>query len=100
MERGKGMWRYSGLGDMWTRTGKRTEYRLQVLTVWPICTTHVLCMYCSFPKSPPWEKLGTESVLIIPTTAHESNYVIALCVFKSTCFENNYVVPLTSSLWF
>lgn len=56
-------------------------------------------MYCRFPKSPHWEKLGTASVCITTTSAHESNYAIALRAFKSICFENNYIMPLTTLPW-
>lgn len=91
------MWHGSVLADRWTCTDERTEYRLQALTARPMCTPMYYTCTVVF-QSPPREKLGTASVCIIPTTAHVSNYVIALCVFKSICFENNYVMPLTTLL--
>lgn len=60
------------------------------------CTT---CTVIFQSLRSPWEKLGTASVSIIPPSVHESNYVIALRAFKSICFENNYIMPLTTSPW-
>lgn len=95
-------WEGRGCGLAWQTRGPIQTKQLSTgcrCSQWGPFVQPMYYMDCRFPKSPPWEKLGTASVCIIPTSAHESNYAIALRAFKSICFENNYIMPLTTSPW-